>query len=138
VRQPEQWFRAISIRQPWAWAVIYGSKDVENRGPNALRQFGAAVGRRVYVHASKSMTPEEYEQARTFMAGLTVACPPPADLALGGVIGTVLVVDIVRTHGSPWFEGPLALVLADPRPEPFMAVRGQVGLFRVQLRQARP
>jgi hypothetical protein len=23
--------KALTIRQPWAWAVIYGGKDVENR-----------------------------------------------------------------------------------------------------------
>ena len=37
-------------------AVIYGGKDVENRSLDAPRQFKAAVGRRVFVHASKTMT----------------------------------------------------------------------------------
>jgi hypothetical protein len=23
--------RVLTIRQPWAWAIIYGGKDVENR-----------------------------------------------------------------------------------------------------------
>jgi hypothetical protein len=45
--------RAIAIRQPWAWAVIYAGKDCENRSERASRVFQAAVGKRIYVHASK-------------------------------------------------------------------------------------
>jgi hypothetical protein len=46
--------------------------------------------------------------------------------------GSVLVVDIVERHPSPWFRGPHALVLAHPRPEPFYRVHGQLALFPVQ------
>ena len=49
------------------------------------------------------------------------------ELYFGGVIGSVLITDIVTAHNSPWFHGPAALVLADPRPEPFLRLRGQVG-----------
>jgi hypothetical protein len=55
----------------------------------------------------------------------------PSDLMYGGIIGSVLVVDVVAQHRSRWFHGPAALVFADARPEPFLPVRGQVGLFRV-------
>jgi hypothetical protein len=50
----------------------------------------------------------------------------------GGIVGSVLVVDNVERHPSPWFRGPHALVLADPRPEPFYRVHGQLALFPVQ------
>ena len=56
--------RAISVRQPFAWAIIHAGKDVENRSPNARRQFQAAVGERVLIHASKGMTADVYEHAR--------------------------------------------------------------------------
>lgn len=26
--------RALTIRQPWAWAIIHGGKDIENRSWN--------------------------------------------------------------------------------------------------------
>jgi hypothetical protein len=77
------------------------------------------------------MTADEYADAVAFMAKIGVECPAPDDLAFGGVIGSALVVDIVTRHRGPWFHGPAALVLADPRPEPFVPVRGQLGLFRV-------
>jgi hypothetical protein len=125
---------AISIRQPFAWAVIHAGKDVENR--SAPHRFKPAVGCRVYIHASKGMTRVEYEHAAGFMTSVGVRCPAPDDLAFGGVIGSVLVIDIVTRHRSRWFSGPHALVLADPRPEPFVPVRGQVGLFMVQSKAA--
>jgi hypothetical protein len=84
------------------------------------------------IHASKGMTRVEYERAAEFMAKIGVRCPAPDELARGGIIGSMLVVDVVKRHRSRWFHGPFALVLADPRPEPFMPVRGQVRLFRVQ------
>ena len=124
---------AISIRQPWAWAVVHAGKDVENRGPHAPRQFQAAVGQRVYIHASKTMTIAEWLEAKNFMAKLGVAFPSPSDLMYGGIVGSAIVTRIVTQHRSPWFRGPFALVLADARPEPFHRVRGELGLFRVEL-----
>jgi hypothetical protein len=121
--------RAIAIRQPFAWAVIHAGKDVENRSTTAIRAYRPAVGNRVYIQASKGMTRVEYERAAEFMAKIGVRCPASDDLEFGGVIGSVVVVDIVTRSDSRWFHGPFALVLADPRPEPFMPVRGQVGLF---------
>jgi hypothetical protein len=120
---------AIAIRQPWAWAVVHAGKDVENRSKTAIRAYRMSVGQRILVHASKAMTQIEYERAVDFMAGLGIECPALDDLAFGGVIGSVLVVDIVTRHRSPWFHGPHALVLADPKPLPFCPVRGQLGLF---------
>src|SRR5580658_10497596 len=110
--------RAISIRQPWAWAIVHAGKDVENR--KRPSQFQAAIGRRVFIHAaSYRMTAAGYAEAVAFMADLGVACPSPSDLMYGGIIGSVLVVDVVTAHASPWFHGPAALVFADARPEPF-------------------
>ncbi|WP_409188395.1 hypothetical protein [Bradyrhizobium sp. RDM4] len=31
---------ALSVRQPWAWAIIHGGKDVENRSAPAVRNMG--------------------------------------------------------------------------------------------------
>ena len=122
--------RAISIKQPWAWAIIHADKDVENR--KRPSRFQAAVGRRIYVHASKGMTRAEYADAAEFMASIGVRCPAPANLEFGGIIGSVLVTSIVTQHRSKWFGGPAALALADPRPEPFVPMRGRLGLWRVE------
>ena len=31
---------ALSVRQPWAWAIIHGGKDVENRTKYAITLGG--------------------------------------------------------------------------------------------------
>lgn len=46
-RSPAVLMRALTIRQPWAWAVICGGKDVENRAAN----FPAGYRGWVAVHA---------------------------------------------------------------------------------------
>src|SRR5580692_1824968 len=84
---------AISIRQPWAWAIIHAGKDVENRKRSS--QFKAAVGQRVLIHASKAMSADEYANASEFMASIGIRCPAPDELQFGGVIGSVFVLDIV-------------------------------------------
>ena len=119
---------ALSVRQPWAWAIIHAGKPVENRDwrkPNPGLKFRG----RFAVHAAKGMTRDEYEDAAEFMAGIGVACPAPAELLRGGVIGAASVVDIVREHDSPWFFGPRALLLADAAPVTFRPASGSLGFF---------
>ena len=41
--------RAITIRQPWAWAVIHAGKTVENRSRNIAGDYRGPVA----IHASK-------------------------------------------------------------------------------------
>jgi hypothetical protein len=121
------------VRQPYAWAIIHGGKDVENRNQRAALQFKPAIGARVLIHASKGMTGAEYENAAAFMASIGVRCPLREALQFGGVIGSVLVRDLVTRSDSPWFrKGATALVFSHARPQPFMPGRGQTGLFWVQ------
>jgi hypothetical protein len=104
--------RAISVRQPHAWAIIHGGKDVENRSQRAAFQFKPAIGERVLIHASKGMTAAEYAVAVALMASIGVRCPQREGLQFGGVIGSVFVRDIVSRSDSPWFrKGATALVL---------------------------
>lgn len=118
---------ALSVRQPWAWAIIHGGKDIENRSAAAVRH-GLCPGR-IAVHAAKGMTRHEYEAARNMMVGIGVACPGPADLVRGAIIGAVTVTSIVGEHESPWFFGPRGLVLADAIACRVVAASGSLGYF---------
>ena len=120
--------RALSVRQPWAWAIIHAGKDVENRSWQAVNH-GLAVRGRIAIHAAKGMTKYEYDDAREFMAKIGVECPPAKDLLRGGIIGTVTVVDVVSESASDWFFGPRGLVLADPEPCNFCPSVGALGYF---------
>lgn len=122
---------AISVRQPWAWAILHAGKDIENRP--LFAPWRPLIGKRVAIHASKGMTQAEYDDAAEFMGllcGPRARCPNPADLVRGGVIGSVRVVEVVDRSASPWFFGPCGIVLADPvpLPVPFGCI-GALGVF---------
>lgn len=119
---------ALSVRQPWAWAIFHG-KPVENRDwrrPNPGLNFRGEV----CLHAAQGMTRDEYESAAELIESIISSpCPAPADLRRGGIIGVVRVVDVVKDHPSRFFFGPRALVLADQREIDFIPAAGQLGFF---------
>lgn len=43
--------RALTVRQPWAWAIIHGGKDVENRSRNIAGSYRGPVA----IHAGVSV-----------------------------------------------------------------------------------
>ena len=55
--------KALSIRQPWAWMILYAGKDIENR------EWPTRFRGRVLIHASKGMTHDEWEDAWEFAHG---------------------------------------------------------------------
>lgn len=123
--------KALSVRQPWAWAIIFAGKDIENRSWQAMNH-GLNVRGTIALHASSGMTRAEYQDAADFMASIGVECPPAIDLARGAVIGTVEVVDVVSESLSPWFFGPRGLVLRNPKTCVPTPVKGALGYFNWQ------
>lgn len=120
--------KALSIRQPWAWAILYAGKDIENRSWQAMNH-GLNQRGKIAIHASGGLGKREYEAANDFMLSIGVTCPPPADLPRGGIVGVVEIVDVVRESDSPWFFGPRGLVLANAQPTDFIPVKGCLGFF---------
>lgn len=122
---------ALSIRQPWAWLILHGGKDIENRDwPTKVRD-------RVLVHASKSMTRAEWSGAWTFSHG-SGANPKAHEAGLtfgtierGGIVGSVEIVDCIEDSTSRWFVGRYGFLLRDPRPIPFRRWKGALGFFQV-------
>ena len=121
---------ALSVRQPWAWAIIYAGKDIENRSAAAVRH--GMVARRICIHASKGMTQDEYEYDGRFIDKTTSGpkVPRPDKLIRGGIIGIVTVIAVVAEHESPWFFGPRGLVLADYVSIEPIPASGQLGYFK--------
>ena len=115
--------RAISIRQPWAWAIVHAGKDIENR---STRNWTPGP---VAIHAAKGMTKLGYNNAQHMMSTIGVKCPPPADLLRGGIIGTANISHVISESDSPWFLGPFGLKLTDAKSVDFIASKGSLGLF---------
>lgn len=121
---------ALSVRQPWAWAIIHGGKDIENRSWQAVNH-GLKMRGRIVIHAAKGMTQREYESARHDICHIIGNCPRPDELIRGAIIGTIDVVDVVSESDSPWFFGPRGLVLENPNPlKPLGLCLGQLGYFK--------
>lgn len=117
---------ALSIRQPWAWLIVNGYKDIENR------QWRTHFRGKIYVHASKGMTDDEYIEAFVMARQNGVTLPPAAELERGGIVGTVEIVDCVDEDPSPWFFGEYGFLLKNPAPLPFRPYRGALGFFKVE------
>ena len=122
---------ALSIRQPWAWAIISAGKDVENRDwPTRFRGP-------VCIHASKGMTFGEFDgfvdlaramyRHGSWNGGFI---PERQTLSRGGIVGVCEIIDCVEVSESPWFFGRYGFVLRNPCPVPFIPVKGALGFFR--------
>jgi hypothetical protein len=118
--------KAVSIRQPWAWLIVNGHKDIENRDwPTKHR--GPLL-----IHAGKSpAAPEAWKNAERLCKRLGIDQPDRHDLSYGGIVGRVDVVDCVEKSKSPWFGGTYGFVLRNARRLRFRPVKGQLGLFSV-------
>jgi hypothetical protein len=116
--------KALTLRQPHAWAVMIGRKAVENRSwPTRYRGL-------LLIHSSK-----KHDDLPARLADRT---PIQEDqLHYGAILGSVEVVDCVPLHQaprSPFTCGPYCFLLANPRPfsTPIPYV-GQVGLWTADL-----
>lgn len=119
--------KALSIKQPWAWLIIHGGKDIENRS------WHTKFRGRFLVHASKGMTKFEYFYAKRYAAAIGVSIPSADELKRGGIIGSVELVDSLGTHESPWYMGDKAFVLCNPEPIEFKSLKGKLQFFEVEL-----
>lgn len=117
--------KALSILQPWAWLIVHGHKDIENR------RWATRVHGDVLIHAGKKWGPEQrddLEYVREEFPHIVL----PNQFDLGGIVGAACIVDCVEASESPWFFGPYGFVLADQRPAPrFVPWKGQLGFFHV-------
>jgi hypothetical protein len=114
--------RALSVRQPWAWLIVNGYKDVENRNWKT-RHRGPLL-----IHAGASrvrLRAEETWVAERFGIRL------PAEYDFGGIIGIVDLVDCCERTDSPWDDSEsFSWLLDKPRRLPYRPVKGALNLFR--------
>jgi len=115
---------ALSIRQPWAWAIINAGKDIENRG------WHTSFRGPVCIHAAKGMTKAEYNEFEgAFGFDLRGNYPEPDGFDRGGIVGVATITACVKNHPSKWFFGAWGFVLADVSPVKFIPVKGALGFF---------
>ncbi len=120
---------ALSVRQPWAWAILHGGKVIENRSAGSIRA-GRMDCRTIALHASTGMKEAEYRWGAWRLTQHGVRCPRPDELVRGAIIGQVDVVDIVSESDSEWFGGQMGLVLENPVACDPIPAQGALGYFK--------
>ncbi|WP_224816528.1 hypothetical protein [Hasllibacter sp. MH4015] len=116
------------MRQPSAWAIIHGGKEVENRSLGSIRAGRMEPGR-IAIHAAIGMKQDEYAYLVWRWAKDGVATPRPDLLPRRAIIGSVEVVEIITESDSPWFGGEAGLLLRDPVPCDPIPAAGALGYF---------
>ncbi|MDD5272857.1 MAG: ASCH domain-containing protein [Methylovulum sp.] len=111
---------ALSIQNPWAWAILYCGKDIENRS------WSTRVRGSVLIHVGK-----KFDVGGIRDIGYICGKTPPRDLPTGGIVGVVDIVGCVNKSDSQWFFGEWGFVLSNARPLPFFPCRGSLGFFDV-------
>lgn len=119
--------KALSILQPWAWLIVSGHKDVENRG------WYTAFRGRFLVHAGKRYGPRLYkDDAEYFRSQYDISLPPLEQIQLGGIVGEATIMDCRREVSSRWYmDDSWGFVLTGMKQLPFRPYRGQLGFFDV-------
>ena len=131
--------KALSLKQPWLWAITDLDKRIENR---TWKPNYNAIGKRIALHASKKDDPKG-ENAIFHISGAEL---PPEDVPRGAIVATAKVIGWIDDAGfgdvpSPclghlvdnkWFFGPIGWILEDVQKldEP-IPCRGALGLWEV-------
>lgn len=118
---------AVTLRQPWAWAIAHCGKRIENRTWSPRHSL---IGQRIAIHAGKSMDEDGF---RWLYKRKLITVPfPPAAHVRGAIVAVATYQGAVRQSDDPWFFGPVGWVLSDVvsllAPVP---CRGALGLWIV-------
>lgn len=106
--------KALTIKPSWAWAIMYGGKDIENRS------WKTNLRGRIAIHSSVGLTKKSYEADKIAIMVRRFKNEPPfpkyEDLVKGYILGTAELVDCVTYSTSRWMEGDYGFVLQNPQP----------------------
>lgn len=117
--------KAISIRQPWAYLIISGVKDLENR--NWYCHYRGEL----YIHTGKIFDLDGYQYIINEMK-IDIPHRHSNTYYLGGIIGKVNMIDCVRSHKSKWFFGRYGFLFVNPEKINFIPLKGQLGIFNYE------
>jgi len=91
--------KVLTIRQPWAWAVIYAGKDVENR------RWQTSYRGPLLIHAARNADPNSAARLLWTMPDPEAyGQPREAFEARGAIIGLVYLADILTDSPSRWAQ----------------------------------
>lgn len=114
--------KALSIKQPWAWLIVAGYKNIENR------TWHTNYRGKLLIHASKTWDID----ASDILYAMGMHPTPKESYQLGALIGMVNMVDCVNSSNSKWFCGPYGFIFnSHVSFKKSIPYRGQLGFFNV-------
>ena len=113
---------AISVRQPWAWAMLFAGKDRENRSWNLPEKFRNTPA---LLHASQRLDSDGLAWLKS--SGFE----PPDDLTKGGIVGLVTFVSMTFKPSIWSIEGLKQWEITGVCRVEFWPCRGAQGFFYV-------
>jgi len=119
--------KALSVRQPFAWLICAGIKDVENRSRGTKHRG------QILIHAGKAWAERDLLEDAIHCAEGWCERKVPTQLQRGGFVGVATIAEVVEESESEWFDGPVGYVLTRGRHLPFRAYKGKLGLFEVEV-----
>lgn len=93
--------KALSLRQPWAWAVVHGGKRIENRTWRPAKPYG----QRLVIHAARTWGTRQKEDLAWIQDNMKLIVPD--NLPLGYFVGVATVADCHPNGPEP--EDPWAI-----------------------------
>jgi len=120
---------AISIRQPWAWAILHAGKDVENRTWALPKKY---LNRPILIHAGKNL---DHEGMFAIPMQKYISKYSLYALDTGGIVGVTVFIDCTqRNSNNAWAvygQFNWRIDQARTRALPFFPCPGRLGFFEV-------
>ena len=113
--------KVLSIKQPWAWLIVNGYKDIENR------KWKTNFRGKCLIHSGKQFDSDGYKFIKQNFKHINL--PRKEDFEYGGIVGEVEIIDCVQRSNSPWFFGPFGFVIINAKKRDFVPLKGQLGFF---------
>lgn len=123
--------KALSINQPWAWAIVNNWKSVENRG------WDTKYRGEFFVHAGKKFDKEGYEFLKKMIPDFVLPAEEEFKGMMGGIVGKARLINTVHiskkhlliNRDKPWFFGEYGFMLDDAEPCELRPCKGALGFF---------
>ena len=130
--------KALTLTQPWAWLVVHGGKDIENRTWNTKHR-GAFL-----IHAAKGMKASDFDAAYDMAHGIDqnlawrlLDIKHTSGFERGGIIGATNLYTVIHPllafqmpSRLPWhMPEQFGFVLGDTQLLPFLPCKGSLGFW---------
>ena len=121
--------KALTIHQPWAWAIAEGHKDIENR------TWRTSYRGPLLIHAGKTFDAAGHYWIQREIG---IALPAPSAFQQVSLVAIARLTGCVTESDSPWFSGPYGWVIEDVARIKAVYCRGMPGLFEVPDQEISP